>query len=144
MHEEDLDMVVRIEEMSGLNRWGKDAYRREIETNSNSVMLAARNLYDGPAVVGFLAGWTVEDEMHINNVASHPDYRRMGIGESLMDAAIDEARWRGARYVILEVRASNQPAQALYRKMGFCYVARRRDYYRFPTEDAFVMKMEIR
>ena len=72
MREQDLLEVVEIEEMSGLNRWGYDAYRRELFTNPNSVMMVARNLHPGPMIAGFFAGWIVEDEMHINNVASRP------------------------------------------------------------------------
>jgi ribosomal-protein-alanine N-acetyltransferase len=143
MREEDLDAVVEIEEMSGLNRWGYDAYRRELLKNENSLMLVALNLNPGRRVIGFLAGWTVEDELHINNIASHPDFRKLGVGYGLMSEAVEEGVRRKIRYVLLEVRASNQPAQALYRKLGFNFVARRRDYYRFPTEDAFVMKLEL-
>ena len=143
MREEDLGAVVEIEESSGLNRWGYDAYRRELLKNDNSVMLVARNLIPGPNVIGFFAGWTVEDELHVNNIASHPRYRRMGIGRSLLTAGIEEGTCRAVSFVLLEVRASNEAAQALYRNMGFIYVGRRRDYYRLPTEDAFVMKLEI-
>ena len=139
----DLDEVVAIEEMTGLNRWGYDAYKREIQKNPNSIMLVARNLRQGPPVVGFFAGWTVEDEMHVNNIASHPDFRQQGIGSGLMEMAIAEGRRRAIAFVLLEVRASNEAAQSLYRKLGFSFVARRRDYYRFPTEDAFVMKKEL-
>lgn len=144
MRERDLIDVVEIEETSGLNRWGYDAYRRELFTNPNSIMIVARNLVMGPAVVGFFAGWIVEDELHVNNVASHQDYRRIGIGRSLMEAAIDEAGRRGVAHVILEVRASNEAAQLLYRDLGFGFVGRRRDYYRLPTEDALVMKLNFR
>ena len=144
MRERDLSDVVEIEETSGLNRWGYDAYKRELFTNQNAVMIVARNLISGPAVVGFFAGWTVEDELHVNNVASHRDYRRMGIGRSLMHAAIDEARMRGVAEVLLEVRASNESAQQMYRNLGFHFVGRRRDYYRLPTEDALVMKLKVR
>jgi ribosomal-protein-alanine N-acetyltransferase len=144
MRERDLIGVVEIEETSGLNRWGADAYRRELFTNENSVMIVARNLFDGPAVIGFFAGWIVEDELHVNNVASHHDYRRIGVGRSLMEAAIDEAGRRGAMHVLLEVRASNVAAQLLYRDLGFSIVGRRRDYYRLPTEDALVMKLRFR
>ena len=144
MRERDLVDVVEIEEASGLNRWGYDAYRRELFTNPNSIMIVARNLLLGPAVVGFFAGWVVEDELHVNNVASHQDYRRIGIGRSLMEAAIDEAGRRGVAHVILEVRASNEAAQLLYRELGFNFVGRRRDYYRLPTEDALVMKLKLR
>ncbi|HSE37895.1 MAG TPA: ribosomal protein S18-alanine N-acetyltransferase [Blastocatellia bacterium] len=143
MRERDLIGVVDIEESSGLNRWGYDAYRRELFTNPNSIMIVARSQVMGPAVIGFFAGWIIEDELHVNNVASHQDYRRIGVGRSLMEAAIDEARRRGVVQVILEVRASNEAAQLLYRSLGFGFVGRRRDYYRLPTEDALVMKLKL-
>ncbi|MEN3331236.1 MAG: [ribosomal protein S18]-alanine N-acetyltransferase [Blastocatellia bacterium] len=139
----DLSDVVTLEELTGLNRWGFDAYRREIQKNPNSVMLVARNLRPGPPVIGFFAGWTVEDELHVNNIAAHPQFRQRGIGARLMETAIEEGRRRGIAFVLLEVRASNEAAQSLYRKLGFNFVARRRDYYRFPSEDAFVMKKEL-
>jgi ribosomal-protein-alanine N-acetyltransferase len=144
MRERDLLDVVEIEETSGLNRWGYDAYRRELFTNPNSIMIVARNLLAGPGVIGFFAGWIVEDELHVNNVASHQDYRRIGIGRSLMESAIDESGRRGVAQVILEVRASNEAAQLLYRELGFGFIGRRRDYYRMPTEDALVMKLKLR
>jgi ribosomal-protein-alanine N-acetyltransferase len=144
MRERDLIGVVEIEETSGLNRWGHDAYKRELFTNENSVMLVARNLFPGPAVIGFFAGWIVEDELHVNNVASHRDFRRIGIGRSLMEAATDEVRRRGVQQVLLEVRASNKAAQLLYGELGFRFVGRRRDYYRLPVEDAMVMKLKLR
>ncbi len=144
MREDDLDEVVEIEEVTGLNRWGYEAYRRELLKNPNSVMLVARNLHPGRSVIGFFAGWTVEDELHVNNVAAHPDYRRMGVGQSLMEAGIDVARLRGVAFVLLEVRASNHAAQELYKKIGFVFVNRRRDYYRAPTEDAFVMRLQLK
>jgi [ribosomal protein S18]-alanine N-acetyltransferase len=141
MADKDLVEVVELEEATGLNRWGYEAYRRELFKNPNSIMLVARNQYPGPRVVGFFAGWIVEDELHVNNIASHPDYRKVGIGQNLMEAAIDESRMRGVSFVLLEVRASNEPAQSLYKKLGFNFIGRRRDYYRAPTEDAFVMKL---
>lgn len=144
MREQDLIEVVEIEEMSGLNRWGYDAYRRELFTNPNSIMMVARNLHSGPAIAGFFAGWIVEDELHINNVASRPEYRRIGVAKSLLESAIDDSGCRGVRFVILEVRASNEAAQSLYRKLGFKLIGRRRDYYRGPIEDALVMRMELK
>src|SRR5262245_43606788 len=135
MRERDLIGVVDIEEMTGLNRWGYDAYKRELFTNPNSIMIVARNEYPGPQVIGFFAGGMVEDEVHVNNLASHTDFRRMGVARGLMEAAIDEARRRGAAHMLLEVRASNEAAQTLYRDLAFSFAGRRRDYYRFPTED---------
>ena len=143
MCERDLKQVVEIEEASGLNRWGYDSYKREMLRNLTSVLLVARSMEGEPDVMGFFAGWTVEDELHVNNIATHPRYRRMGIGRTLMQAAIEIAKPCGVTCVVLEVRASNQSAQSMYRKLGFRFVARRRDYYRFPAEDAMVMKLEI-
>ncbi|HYP28537.1 MAG TPA: ribosomal protein S18-alanine N-acetyltransferase [Blastocatellia bacterium] len=144
MKESDLSEVVAIEDITGLNRWGYDAYRRELLKNHNSVMLVARSLASNRGgVVGFFAGWVIEDELHVNNIASHPEFRRLGIGQSLLEAGIDQGKQRGVAHVLLEVRASNEAAQSLYRKLGFNFVARRRDYYRLPVEDAFVMKLEI-
>jgi [ribosomal protein S18]-alanine N-acetyltransferase len=144
MQLEDLLEVVEIEETSGLNRWGYDSYKRELYTNPDSVMLVARAPHlPGRGVIGFFAGWTVADEMHINNIASHPEYRRIGVGRRLIEHAINEGSLRGVSFVLLEVRASNEAAQTLYKKLGFSYVSRRRDYYRSPTEDAFVMRLNL-
>jgi [ribosomal protein S18]-alanine N-acetyltransferase len=141
---EDLSEVVDIEEASGLNRWGFDSYKRELFTNPDSVMLVARSpQLEGRGVIGFFAGWTVADEMHINNIASHPEHRRIGVGRRLLEHAINEGAMRDVAFVLLEVRASNEAAQTLYKKLGFSYVSRRRDYYRSPTEDAFVMKLKL-
>jgi len=146
MREQDLPEVVHLEETTGLNRWGYDAYRRELLKNPNSIMLISRDITDsrpGKSVLGFFAGWIVEDELHVNNIATRPDSRRKGVGESLMASALEEARLRGVRFVLLEVRASNNPAQTLYVKLGFHYVGRRRDYYRQPVEDAMLMRLEL-
>jgi ribosomal-protein-alanine N-acetyltransferase len=120
MMERDLDEVVSIEEITGLNRWGYDAYRRELFKNPNSVLLVARSFErdeQGRSILGFIAGWTVEDELHVNNLASHPEHRGRGVGRALMDAAVDEGMMRGAVFVLLEVRAS-EVAQALYGRWG--------------------------
>ena len=143
MREADLTEVVTLEEITGLNRWGYEAYKRELEKNPNSVMLVARNLWPGPTVIGFFAGWMIEDELHVNNIASHPRYRQIGIGQHLMEAAMAEAQKHDVRFVLLEVRASNSVAQSLYQKLGFSLIGRRKDYYRLPTEDALVMKREF-
>jgi len=146
MRERDLVEVVQIEDVSGLNRWGYEAYRRELFKNPNAIMLVARDLEPlsrDRSVLGFFAGWIVEDELHINNIAARPDSRRVGVGRSLLENAIREGRDRGVAFVLLEVRASNATAQALYSKVGFHFIGRRRDYYRSPTEDALMMKYDV-
>lgn len=145
MREADLTEVVEIEEQTGLNRWGYDAYRRELLTNPQAVMYVSRALDEIPncRIVGFVASSLIYDELHINNIATRPDYRRVGIGRRLLTTAIDEGKLRGATFCVLEVRASNVTAQALYELLGFRTTRRRRDYYRGPTEDALEMVREI-
>ena len=141
---EDLFEVVQIEDVSGLNRWGYDTYRRELLTNPRALMLVARTQQNpGRGVIGFFVGATVEDEMHVNNVATHPEFRRMGVGRALLEAALELGARRGVTFAVLEVRASNEAAQTLYRNLGFRFVHRRRDYYTFPTEDAFIMRYDL-
>ena len=107
-------------------------------------MFVARNLFHGPSVIGFFAGWIVEDELHVTTSRRIEIIAELAVGRSLMEAATDEARRRGVTQILLEVRASNKPAQLLYSELGFNFVGRRRDYYRLPTEDALVMKLKLR
>ena len=144
MREADLREVVELEELTGLNRWGYDAYRRELLTNPRAAMYVARPvdpIYT--RILGFVASSILYDELHINNIASHPDYRRVGIGKQLLTTAIREGRLRGAVYCVLEVRASNETAQRLYASFGFRASRRRKEYYRNPTEDALEMVLEL-
>ena len=144
MIEADLRVVVEIEETTGLSRWGYEAYRSELFNNPMAIMRIARSLYpigNERRILGFVASRVTIDELHINNIATHPNFRRLRIGTALMDTAIEQSRAYGARRCILEVRASNTTAQALYAKMNFRVIGRRRDYYTSPTEDALVMQL---
>ena len=150
MTEHDLLEVVEIEEMSGLSRWGWDAYHTELLQGRGTLMLVARFHADeeaatrGERVAGFIAARLVADELHINNVAVRESYRRRRLGRALLGAVLKEGARLGARGAVLEVRASNLPAQALYERFGFAVTGRRRNYYTEPTEDALVMNVALR
>ena len=90
-------------------------------------------------VVGFGGTWHMSDEAHIVSVGVRTSYRRMGIGELLLIAMIEEAVRRGSRVVTLEVRPSNQVARALYSKYGFTDQGVRKSYYSDNREDALIM-----
>jgi ribosomal-protein-alanine N-acetyltransferase len=108
-------------------------------------MYVARPLDPGTnrRILGFVAASIIFDELHINNIASHPDFQRIGIGRRLLMTALDEGKLRGAKVCVLEVRASNGVAQALYTSLGFHTARRRRDYYRSPIEDALEMVKKL-
>lgn len=142
MTEHDLLEVVEIEEASGLSRWGWDGYRVELG-RAESVMIVARHRPPardaGRLVAGFVAARVNAGELHINNIGVCEPYRGRGLGGLLLGAALARGAGAGARLAVLEVRAGNETAQALYRRFGFRVTGRRRNYYREPAEDALVM-----
>jgi ribosomal-protein-alanine N-acetyltransferase len=84
----------------------------------------------------------VVDELHINNLAVLPAWRRTGVATSLLDHVIREGVRMGAHRATLEVRRSNEPARRLYERFGFSVAGVRRAYYTNPVEDAIVLWRE--
>jgi [ribosomal protein S18]-alanine N-acetyltransferase len=95
----------------------------------------------GKDAVGFLVAWLVSDELHILSLATLPPYRRQGTGRALLDTALDFARERRVRLVLLEVRRSNRAAIRLYRAVGFSAMGIRSRYYADNQEDAIDMTL---
>jgi len=93
-------------------------------------------------IVGFVGVWLTPDEAHIVTIAVRESHRGRGIGELLLIAAIELATLNDREVVTLEVRASNQAAQALYEKYGFRSVGIRPRYYSDNHEDAVLMTTE--
>lgn len=147
MSEHDLLEVVEIEEQSGLSRWGWAAYYAELQSGNRDLMLIAKPAHSSVAESASIAGYVVAretaGELHINNVAVRPQYRRRGIGAALLNRVLQEALRRKATVAFLEVRSANHAAQALYERCGFKAIARRADYYSEPREDAVVMSLVL-
>lgn len=141
MREEDLADVLAIEMASFSLPWTEEMFRNELSRGDVSSVLVSRVAEEGgqAQVVGYLCLWVVGDELHINNVAVDPRWRRRGLARRLITAALDHGRARGAAKAYLEVRASNTAAQNLYRDFGFVPVGIRQRYYTHPVEDAVVM-----
>jgi ribosomal-protein-alanine N-acetyltransferase len=99
----------------------------------------ARKSEDSDAL-GFLLAWSVADELHVINVATHPDRRRQGIASSLIKHVLEQAVRAQTRLVLLEVRRSNRAAILLYRAHG---LGVRRAYYADNSEDAIEMMLAI-
>jgi ribosomal-protein-alanine N-acetyltransferase len=93
-------------------------------------------------ILGFAGLWFMADEAHLSNIAVREAYQRRGIGERLLIAVIELAIEHKARFITLEVRASNKAAQALYSKYGLQEVGTRRGYYTDNKEDAVIMTAE--
>jgi [ribosomal protein S18]-alanine N-acetyltransferase len=169
MQIEDVPEVSRVERLCFSNAWPQSAYRRELRNLNNNYYIVLRdhgsstkgserngderkgalNLLpfrrrssesSSPAqIIGFAGMWILLDEAHITTIGVSPDYRGRGLGEMLLLNLFDEALRRGAEWVTLEVRVSNDSAQALYNKYGFTRQGIRRRYYSDNGEDAYIM-----
>ena len=133
---EDIPHVLEIERESFRTPWPTDAYMHELRENRLATYIVARV---DDELVGYAGMWVILDEAHITTIAVAPRHRGQHIGERLLIGLIDAALERGARWMTLEVRRSNDAAQALYKKYGFREIGTRKGYYSDNREDAIVM-----
>lgn len=152
---DDLDQVIEIERAAFPTPWSVRAYRFEITQNEHSTMIVVRpapyigerfyqwlhslNLLKPGPVLGYAGSWLLVDDAHVATIATHPHWRRRGLGELLLLSLLERGAEMGAVRATLEVRVSNKAAQGLYQKYGFETVSRRRRYYSDNNEDAFIM-----
>lgn len=130
-----------IEQIAALERecfstpWS-EAMLTEVLFDSQASFIVAESEEGG--VLGYAGLQVVLDEGYIDNIAVEPNARRHGVADELLDVfcRFGEAN---LAFLTLEVRASNAPAIALYRKHGFEEAGRRKNYYTKPTEDAVIM-----
>ena len=132
----DIPQVHEIERLSFRTPWPSYAFEQELQGNRLARYLVARA---GDRIVGFAGVWLMVDEAHVTTFAIHPDWRRQGIGRQLLLNLVELSITIGARRMTLEVRASNDVAQSLYRSFGFEVAGRRPRYYTDDGEDALVM-----
>lgn len=130
---DDIEAAGALEASVYSQPWSTGVFADELEEPSRTYIAAVS---DGD-LVGYGGVMLVDDEAHITTVVVDPDRRERGLGTRLVLSLIDAARRDGARSLTLEVRASNEAAQALYRRFGMAPVGLRKRYYR--DEDALIM-----
>jgi [ribosomal protein S18]-alanine N-acetyltransferase len=136
---DDISAVVDLDQKSFSLPWPERSFRFELSDNPASRCWVAD--VDGK-VVGMIVVWLIVDEAHVATLATHPEYRRQGIGKRLLAHALRHMIPEGARSSFLEVRESNLAAQEMYRKFGYEVTGRRRRYYRDNDEDAILMNLD--
>lgn len=136
----DLDAVMALEpELFGAGAWSRAVYQSEIERADRYYVAAT----SGGALVGY-AGVALEPEWNVMTVGVAPEARRQGIGAALVAELIAKASMAGGGELFLEVRASDDGAQSLYRNAGFEPLGVRKNYYQAEGEDAVVMRRVLR
>ena len=171
MEYEDIPQVSQIDREAFPGEWvfrSQSSYKRDLDNPSVRYVVACNKRYvsesEGQArqklpwfkrifnyerrlhvpenIVGFSGFWMMMKEAHIIAIGVRDDYRRLGIGEGLLIATIELAQILNSNVVTLEVRASNEIAQELYKKYGFRVVGRRLRYYSSDGEDAIIMSTD--
>ena len=142
MRPADLDDIMEIEKLAFRAPWSRQVFVEELDRDWAHVDIL-RERKSGAGVLAFVNYWLVRDEVHVLNVASHPEARRQGHASRLLEHVIAFAHREKCRYVTLEVRRSNQAAIRLYKKYGFRPVGIRPNYYVEDNEDALVMLLEL-
>ena len=144
-HEADLAAIMQLETSIFENdAWSATMMERDLGDPACYYLVAFPP--DDPTQVEGYAGLLAPrgaTEGDIQTLAVADSARRGGLGRTLMQALINEARKRGSRLVFLEVRADNPGAQRLYERLGFIEVGVRRGYYQPDTVDAIVMRLNI-
>ena len=130
--------VAALEAICFSDPWSENSVASELN-NPLSLWLIA---VEDETVVGYVGSQTVMGETDMMNVAVHPNHRRQGVARSLIAALVQALKDLESHSLTLEVRASNEPAIALYTDLGFTEAGRRRNYYRNPKEDALILRKE--
>jgi ribosomal-protein-alanine N-acetyltransferase len=132
----DLDAIMALER-SGFpeaERWSERSWLGELVADNRRVLIARR-----ASTVGVIT-WSVTGELaELLRLVVAPAHRRTGIGTVLVEAGIDAVRQAGARAAMLEVGYANEPAIALYQRLGFEQLRVREDYYG-PGKHALILK----
>ena len=124
MSADDIDQIMEIENVSFPTPWHEKIFEMELKKPRTLSIVCQTD----PHVAGSIVSWMLYDEIHILNVAVHPDFRRSGIAKKLIDYTINHFADKGAITVILEVRTSNVAAQNLYEKLGVKILRARKNY----------------
>ena len=138
MNASHVPQIAQLEKRCFSDPWSEKSIASELE-NPLSVWLVA---VDGGQLIGYVGSQTVLGETDMMNLAVAPEARRQGTGRALVLALVDSLTEKGSHSLMLEVRASNTPAQKLYESLGFSQVGRRPKYYVNPREDALILRKE--
>lgn len=152
MTADDLEWAQRLAEGSPqAPRWRSAAYLAAIDpqVSPQRIALVAESPRTVPHLgriapkVGFAVANLLPPQAELETIVVAPAVRRQGLGAALMRALADELGSAAVTEVTLEVRASNWPALAFYRALGFAELGRRSRYYVDPVEDAVLMRLDL-
>lgn len=135
----DIDNVVDIANKCFASPWTRADYVYSVDSEYDLGLVVVYN----SVIVGFCIARMSFDTADITDVAVTPDMQRKGIGGMLISSLFEEGERLGVMNYMLEVRAGNEAAIALYSKYGFEKIGVRNNYYQSPAEDALLMSVQV-
>ena len=111
-----LNEILDIEKIVFTKPWTREQLQNDLVLSANSENWV---YMEDQQVVGYILGWKVMDEFHLNNIAVHSDFQRRHIGRSLIEHITNHLQSQNIQRIYLEVSGKNKPAQQLYKSMGF-------------------------
>ncbi len=135
-----LDKIFEIEAICFSSPWSKKSFADGMANKDIQSYFTA--LYNGE-VVGYICLFHLFEESELLNIAVSPNYRKLRIGQSLIDFMFNYLKTKNISRVTLEVRESNVPAKNLYIKNGFTPIRIRKNYYTSPIENGIVMEKHL-
>lgn len=136
---EHVRQLARLDKLCFGEPWSEKLFG-ELITNPLAVYRIA---FCGEKLVGYAGMYHVGNVCDIMNIAVHPDNRRCGIANKLMQCLLSYAKENNVESLALEVRLGNTPAREFYEKLGFKRDGIRKNYYSFPKEDAVLMSLAL-
>lgn len=143
---DDIDALCALEEKCFPEEpWSRQMFTEELE-NDLALFVVAEHSDDSSdrgVLAGYIIAWVIAPvECQVGSIAVLPEFRRHGIAGSLLEILFDTCRETGTSEVYLEVRVSNDPAIALYKRFGFITDGLRKHYYQ-DGEDAYTMALKL-
>ena len=129
----DIPALASLDQQTNPHPWTANQFQAAHQPPIRTLLIAEHD----QQIIGYIAWQHIQEEIELHLIATAPVHRRQGIASQLLQQLIATARQHRAR-IILEVRASNHIAQALYRKHQFAPIATRKNYY--GNEDAVIME----
>lgn len=137
--ESDIDDLIELEKECFNYHWTHEQFLLGLKRKAFKVL----GIRTDDGLIGYMAFSLIEDEMEILNLAVRPEYRRHGLGALLLQKSFEICVDKQIRKSFLDVKASNEPALALYRKFGYHQVGVRKKYYPDTKEDALLFRYDF-
>lgn len=135
MSDNDILSTAEIEKLCFEEPWSVNSLKSCLNNKIYHFYVAKLNF----KVLGYAGMYVIFEQAYICNVAVLPVFRGNGIGKNLIKTLLDLCVLKKVESISLEVRQSNNIAIKLYDSLGFQIVGKRKNFYRYPSEDALIM-----